>query len=298
MRHADVIVASDDQRIGTMAADYFLRRGYRNYVCAAVNVRGRADRTRVQRAGSSVETLPLRFDGALKEENRELADLLLRCTRPFCVFCDNDFDAATVVDAAVNAGLNVPRDLAVLGVGNESFFSNPGALELSSVDSRLYERAFFAAQCMDMLLDGKLPRRESEGQEAILHHFAPKIIMERASTDFYAIEEPRLRKMVQFLQENAASSHFRVALLAKKFLLTESSIYRTFRAAFGISPKQFLLEERLRMAQRKLGDTSDTLLSIAEECGFPGPGALHYSFKRKFGCPPNEWRESMLARWK
>ncbi|MDD3155886.1 MAG: hypothetical protein PHS41_13590, partial [Victivallaceae bacterium] len=62
MRHADVIVASDDQRIGTMAADYFLRRGYRNYVCAAVNVRGRAYRTRVERAGFSVETLPLRFD--------------------------------------------------------------------------------------------------------------------------------------------------------------------------------------------------------------------------------------------
>lgn len=75
--------------------------------------------------------------------------------------------------------------------------------------------------------------------------FAPSGIVERESTDFYAVETPRLRKMVHFLQENAPSQFFRVSELAGKFLLTESSVYRAFRARFGISPKQFLLEERL-----------------------------------------------------
>ena len=98
--------------------------------------------------------------------------------------------------------------------------------------------------------------------------------------------------MVHFLQENAPSQFFRVSELAGKFLLTESSVYRAFRTRFGISPKQFLLEERLRMAQRKLADTDDTLPAIADSCGFPGPGALHYAFKRKFGCSPNEWRRA------
>ncbi|MPM59863.1 hypothetical protein SDC9_106709 [bioreactor metagenome] len=44
------------------------------------------------------------------------------------------------------------------------------------------------------------------------------------------------------------------------------------------------------MAQRKLLDTDETLPAIADECGFPGPGALHGVFKRKFGIPPNEYR--------
>lgn len=48
------------------------------------------------------------------------------------------------------------------------------------------------------------------------------------------------------------------------------------------------------MAQRKLMDTDETLPAIADECGFPGPGALHGAFKRKFGIPPNEYRLRLL----
>ena len=292
LRNADILLASDDNRIGTMAADYFLHRGYRNFVCAAVNLRRTAFLRRIGESGFRSETIDFALDSCPGQYGKELESVLRKTPRPFCVFCDNDFDAAVVADAAGSVGLRIPEDIAILGVGNESFFSNPSALALSSVDSRLYERAFCAAKCMEQLLDGELPRREANGGEPTIFRFAPSGIVERESTDFYAVETPRLRKMVHFLQENAPSQFFRVSELAGKFLLTESSVYRAFRARFGISPKQFLLEERLRMAQRRLADTDDTLSAVADSCGFPGPGALHYAFRRKFGCSPNEWRQA------
>lgn len=292
----DVLVASDDRRIGVMAAEYFMRRGYRNFICAAINFRRTAFLQRLAEAGCHSETVNFASDFRPDQHRKELEEALLNFPKPFCVFCDNDFDAAIVAEVAGNAGLRIPEDAAILGVGNESFFSNPNALALSSVDSRLYERALYAADRMEALLDGRLPRREENGDQPSVFRFAPSGIIERGSTDFYAIEAPRLRKMVRFLQENAALQHFRVSGLTEKFLLTESTIYRAFRSRFGISPKQFLLEERLRMAQQRLADTDDTLQLIADNCGFPGPGALHYAFRRKFGCSPNEWRLALQYR--
>ncbi|MDD3155624.1 MAG: helix-turn-helix domain-containing protein [Victivallaceae bacterium] len=294
LRYADAVVASDDTRIGYMAADYFMRRGYRNYLCAAINARKIFFAERLRSYGFSPEYVSIPTEFSHKRHERELESAVRRMPRPFCIFCDNDFDASVVADAVLNVGLKIPRDAAILGVGNEGFFCNPKALTLSSVDSRLYERAFFAAERMDFLLDGKLPRRSETGGQSLLYRFAPSGIVERESTDFYAIDDERVQEMVHFLLTNAGSQHFRVASLTKKFLLTESSVYRLFQARFGISPKQFLQEERLRMAQRKLMDTDETLPAIADECGFPGPGALHSAFKRKFGIPPNEYRLRLL----
>ncbi len=296
LRHADVVVAPDDDRIGTMAADYFIRRGYRNFVCAALNFRRQSFLRRLAESGHRAVTIDFGLDFRPDRHEEELEQILRNTPRPFCVFCDNDFDAAIVADATLSTKLRIPEEVAILGVGNESFFSNPSALALSSVDSRLYERAFYAAGRMEALIDGQLPRREQNDNRPSVFRFAPSGILERESTDFYAIETPRLRKMVRFLRANASSQQFRVSELAAKFLLTESTVYREFRAWFGISPKQFLLEERLHMAQRELADTDDTLLAIADNCGFPGPGALHYAFKRKFGCSPNEWRLSLSSR--
>ena len=294
LKYPDAVVAPDDTLIGHMAADYFVRRGYRNYFCAAVNARKISFAARLQSYGFSPEYFSILVESGLKRQASELEQSLLRMPRPFCIFCDNDFDAAIVADVLLNAGLEIPSDAAILGVGNEGFFCNPKALTLSSVDSRLYERAFFAAECMDLLLDGKLPGYPTADGHPLVYRFAPSGIVERESTDFYAIEDVRVRQMVHFLQENACSPHFRVASLAKKFLLTESSVYRIFQTRFGISPKQFLQEERLRMVQRKLMDTDETLPAIADECGFPSPGALHYAFKEKYGVPPNKYRLHLI----
>ena len=118
---------------------------------------------------------------------------------------------------------------------------------------------------------------------------APDRVVERASSDFFAVEDRTLRNMLEHLRKHAASP-IQVAELARRFRVSESTAYRLFRDGIGLSPKEFLTELRLNLARTRLIDSDDTVGAIAEECGFPSAAALYELFSRRCGQTPSEWR--------
>lgn len=120
-------------------------------------------------------------------------------------------------------------------------------------------------------------------------------MVERASSDFFAVGDRQLRRMLEYLRKHAASP-VQVAGLAHRFRMSESKIYRLFRNGIGLSPKEFLTDVRLNLARTRLVDSDDTIVTVATECGFPSPGALFELFRARYGQTPADWREE--NRWK
>jgi LacI family transcriptional regulator len=91
---------------------------------------------------------------------RAMRQLLQRSTRPDAVFCYNDLIAIGAMEAAAEAGLNIPQDMAFVGCGNvrySGYLRNP----LSSVDqatSQLGERAGHLA--LELIRNGALPPQQ------------------------------------------------------------------------------------------------------------------------------------------
>lgn len=105
------------------------------------------------------------------------------------------------------------------------------------------------------------------------------------------------RRMVQsaeWLSANAAG-RIDLAAAAARAGLSPFHFLRTFKAALGVSPHQFLLRTRLRVAAQRLLDEQDVPVTvIALEVGFEDLSNFVRTFHRAAGISPGAFRK--LAR--
>jgi LacI family transcriptional regulator len=154
--------------VGRVAGDYLLqldRRsfaycGYRDKSYSQRRCMGFAERLAEQGFDVRVH-MAERFQSELErhEEHADLVRWIGTLPGPAGIFCANDVKGSHVVEAASAAGLNVPRDVAVLGVDDEIIcdFTNP---PLSTVRTGADEIGFRAAELLDRLIDGVDPPGE------------------------------------------------------------------------------------------------------------------------------------------
>jgi LacI family transcriptional regulator len=93
------------------------------------------------------------------EPGRTATERLLERVRPDAIFCANDLLALGALAALRSAGLDVPEDVAVVGVDNTSLASVSWP-PLTSVDIGSYERARMAAELLLLRIErpGRRPR--------------------------------------------------------------------------------------------------------------------------------------------
>lgn len=282
-KNADCTVTSDDRRIGTIAAEYFLHRGFTNFSLFSGTIRGESFRRRIENNGYQVSPLPQLYPNITARKMAAFRNFLRVLPHPCAVFCENDWEALRVVNTALELGIRVPEEISVLGVGNDDLLCYSSRISLSSIETRLYERGFRLAEALDRLMSG--------GESGSYLEIEPSsMVIERRSTGFYAIRDSRLLEMIQWLQKKASTS-VQIADLAKSFHLSESVIYRKFIANLGISPKQVLLNMRMNIARRLLLDTDEKITAIAADAGFPTPTAFFATFQKIHSCTPQTWRK-------
>jgi AraC-like DNA-binding protein len=80
--------------------------------------------------------------------------------------------------------------------------------------------------------------------------------------------------------------------LAAESGYSRSHFLRTFRAAMGCSPHQWLTRLRVEQAKTLLRETSNTLIDIALECGFSSHAHFSNTFRQMAGVTPSEYRRS------
>jgi AraC family transcriptional regulator len=72
--------------------------------------------------------------------------------------------------------------------------------------------------------------------------------------------------------------------------LSSSHLLRTFKQAFGQTPHQFLITERLRQTCQLLVSTKRSITDICLEVGFESLGSFSWLFRRRFGLSPKTFR--------
>jgi AraC-like DNA-binding protein len=81
-----------------------------------------------------------------------------------------------------------------------------------------------------------------------------------------------------------------IADVARHFSLSEVTLRRRFREAFGMSPKHYLLELRLNQAQHLLTTTDFSMQEIALQMGFFDLAHFSSTFRKHYGLSPSAWR--------
>ena len=72
-------------------------------------------------------------------------------------------------------------------------------------------------------------------------------------------------------------------------------LYKIFMREAQISPKQYLLQYRIRAAAKLLQTQDYTVTEIAYSCGFRDSAAFCYHFRQQIGMTPRQYREKIRS---
>jgi len=102
-------------------------------------------------------------------------------------------------------------------------------------------------------------------------------------------EGDKLTAALSHLQDHCTEP-VSVPKLAALAGLSVRQFERRFRAAFGTSPREYLMKMRVHLACEKLRLSTDSITAIALECGFYDQSAFTRQFRKHMGITPLRYR--------
>jgi LacI family transcriptional regulator len=322
-------ITTDDEAIAQLAAAHLLERGFRHFAFVGYDGMPWSKRRRdsfveaVRHAGH--ECLPFvqlrsRAGRTWSQEQKQLALWLRALPKPVGLLACNDDRARHVIDVCRTLGLNVPEEIAVVGVDNDEFVCNLSNPAVSSVALGVEEAGYRAAQLLDRLMTGGKP-----GPQTIVP--ATLGVAARRSTEAMVIEDTLVAQAVRFILARCGPAHasgrrskgspnmwpsrprlgsitaggggatgdpkpVRVPDVLREVGLTRRELYARFQRGLGCGVHEYIKKTRVAQIERLLLDTDCTVVEIAKMLGFPDADHIASYFRSVRGVNPQSLRSS------
>ncbi len=285
-------VISDGHAIGRVGADHFKARGFERFAfCGYQGLGMSAGRqqgfeARIRELGCTVESYAEPHvpgtDWTLEKEQESLVAWLGSLQKPVALMACNDVRAFDVLEACRRADLQVPEDVAVLGVDNDPVMCELALPPLSSVVQPLEKIGYEAAAMLARLWKGKAAPKKPVT-------FAPMGVIARPSTDVMAVEDEAVVEALRYIREHAGHP-IDVPDVVTAAGVSRRSLERRFREKLQRSPRDEIRRVHLERARQILVETDLPMPAVAERSGFRRAQILSQIFKRETGMTPTDFR--------
>lgn len=104
----------------------------------------------------------------------------------------------------------------------------------------------------------------------------------------------RLAHIAQYISKHLRRS-LSVRELADEACMSEPNFYRTFRQTFGLTPVEYINQQRISLAGVLLRTTNRCITDICLDCGFNSLTYFTTLFRREVGMPPAQYRRQTPA---
>ena len=215
---------------------------------------------------------------------------LQHAPKPLAVLTYDDADAAKVLSAALEAGLRVPEDVAIMGIGNDTVICENQAVPLSSVDHDLERNGYEGAALLSHLMGGSKEEGERRKEKVpTVKLIPPRGVVVRKSTDTLAADDPLLSTALREISKRLSTS-FGVAEIAEALKVPRTRLDRLFAEKFSRSAGKEIVRQRIERAKRLLTATNKPMKEIAALCGYCNAGYFTNAFRAETGLTPKAWR--------
>lgn len=283
--HVDI----DDFAIGRLAAEHLKARGYRKFAFVG---RGDAHYAKQRLAGFQevVGEVPVyweefrdwrQYDEYWRDPDEDMVGWLAAQETPLGIFSAHDPTGRHVLEAAGQAGLEVPFVIGVVSANDDETVCEMARPGLSSIRLPWRRLAVEVVQVIEAVREGRPPAGPVLVQ--------PLEIIARGSSSYEAVDDPVVRRAMQFLVERI-SSLASVEEWATAVGVSRRVLERRFQKSLGRSPHAMIQLERVEMAKKLLTTTDLPVSLIAERCGFQSNERLTVNFREFVGIPPASYR--------
>lgn len=214
----------------------------------------------------------------------KLAKWLSTLPHPLGVLGANDQIAHQIIRACHLVHLEVPDDVAVVGIDNDEELCESARPSISSVDIGFAASGLVAAAELDRLMT-------SPGIAPIHVKFSPLCLVRRKSTRRFKKIDKDVSRAVERIRREACNG-ISARDITKDFDCSRRMAEIRFRNVIGHSILQEIRQVRLETAKRLLRNPGLGMNFIANNCGYGSPSAFSIFFREETGQSPSSWRNS------
>ena len=290
--HLPAIIA-DNATVGKMAAEHLLDRGFR---CLAYfglknrpwsQERSESFTERIRKAGLEpcIFQTNLRLGSwrSLEGEQHNLIERLKALPGPIGLMAGNDVCGRYIIEACRLAGLQVPDQVAVIGVDNDDLICDITAPPMSSIELNTEKAGYEAAGLLDKLMAGE----KMTGQNILVR---ATCVVERQSTDILAVEDKIVAEAIRFIRQHSKEA-IQVDDVVDYVAISRRNLELRFKKALDRSIYNEIKHTRTQQIIRLLCETDLSISEIARKLGHPSDKHIARYFKQQTGTSLSEYRK-------
>ena len=224
----------------------------------------------------------------IMQRDSEILRTVKEVSKPVAVLVYDEAEAVHLLQLCISAGLDVPDEIAILSIGDDSLITDNQPVPISCIRQNFVYGGYEAAKLLDRLMNGKHPPATAK---PLL--IPPDGITVRRSTDTVADDDPLIRQILLYIRDNLHRP-FGAEQVAEGIGVSRSRIDKSCAARFGHSLGKEILTERLGKAKALLRESSLNIDEIAHATGFGASAYFIKKFKFAFGETPRKWRVKQL----
>ncbi len=202
--------------------------------------------------------------------------------KPAAIMATNDVTGTRVLEACRTLGLDVPEQVAVMGVDNDEIVCNGIRPTLTSMHPNHVELARRAAEELDRIMEGK---RKSSSPLLV----QPIGIVGRASTEKVPPAGAMIKAALAYISEHFTDG-ISAGDVANHLKVSASLLRLRFRTIYGHSVRDVILDRRFAAVNKLLETTRHGLDYIAQNTGFSSANLLSHAYKARYGVSPSRHR--------
>ena len=200
----------------------------------------------------------------------------------------NDDRGQHITEACAIAKIEIPYEVAIIGVDNDDQVCDISHPPLSSVALDVEKAGFRAAGLLDKIMAGK----KMTPQTVVVN---PGRVVTRQSTSFVAVDDKIVSQALNFIHQNAKRP-IQVDDVIKALNVSRRSLHDKFIKALGRTIYDEIKRVRIDLISQMLLETDLSVSEIAFGLGYDSANHIARYFRQKMGISPLDYRNRHSRR--
>lgn len=282
---------------GVMAASFFIRKGYKAFAyygfLDTVWMRERGEGFRDTVADHGYPVYVLDDDGQMSGgqwnfDAERVSRWLLDLPKPVALFACDDYYALQITEVCKMYNIDIPGDIAVLGVDNDNLLCNISDPSLSSIELDVENGGYEVGKLLHQFIEKKI----TAPVDVIIK---PVRIVARGSTERFAVSDKYIGQVLDYIDENYRNP-LSVDDLIRIIPYSRRVLEKKFKGETGISVYQYIQQQRIDRFASLLITTDLPLVEAAANAGFTDYKNISRIFVKMKGMTPLQYRKRFAVR--
>lgn len=282
---------------GVMAASFFIRKGYKAFAyygfLDTVWMRERGEGFRDTVADHGYPVYVLDDDGQMSGgqwnfDAERVSRWLLDLPKPVALFACDDYYALQITEVCKMYNIDIPGDIAVLGVDNDNLLCNISDPSLSSIELDVENGGYEVGKLLHQFIEKKI----TAPVDVIIK---PVRIVARGSTERFAVSDKYIGQVLDYIDENYRNP-LSVDDLIRIIPYSRRVLEKKFKDETGMSVYQYIQQQRIDKFASLLIATHLPLVEAAANAGFTDYKNISRIFVKMKGMTPLQYRKRFAIR--